>query len=130
MRIRALPLTVAALALASCGGSGSAPEPHANTTGARIVVHRVTDPTATRLMRALVNNPNNEARAAGCHRATAADRRIADASFGDHPRRLYTCDVQLGALRSGTYDFALTGNCFVGHRRGGATVADYGCIQD
>jgi hypothetical protein len=122
MRTRALLLTVAALALASCGGgTADQPVPHP---------HATTDTTAVHLAHALVDNPNNEARAAGCRPATAADRRIADASFGSHPRRLYTCDVRLGALRSGTYDFALTGRCFVGHRRGGANVADYGCLRD
>jgi hypothetical protein len=130
MRLRAPILTIAAACvLASCGGG------HATTTTAtpaaptaKLITHVERDTTAARLEVALLRNPNQQASAADCHRATAADRRIATASFGGHPRRLYACTVTLASLPAATYDFALTGRCFVGHRRG-ADMADYGCMR-
>src|SRR3954454_5643523 len=89
MRSRAPILTIAlAGAVASCGGGT---QPHtARPSTATVVVHTVKDTAATRLERALLTNPNNEATWARSRSATAADRASAVASFGGHPRRLFT----------------------------------------
>jgi hypothetical protein len=129
MRLRAPILTVAAAAtLASCGGGHETATTQAPAPTARVVAHVERETTAARLEVALMTNPNQRASAARCHRSTAADRAIAVRSFGGHPSRLYACVVTLGALPAATYDFALTGRCFVGHRRG-ANMADYGCLR-
>ncbi|WCB94721.1 hypothetical protein DSM104299_03460 [Baekduia alba] len=129
MRVRAPILTVAlALPLASCG-SGSDDQDMLPTATASVIAHPVADTTVARLELAIVKNPNNEARAAQCRRATAADRRIGEVSFGGHPRRLYACVIALHALPPATYDVMVLGNgCFVGHRRT-ANAADYGCMR-
>ncbi|HEY6761385.1 MAG TPA: hypothetical protein VI318_17935 [Baekduia sp.] len=131
MRARASTLTAllaATVALASCGGGGAKEATTAAAPRAELTVSIVTDSTAARLETALITNPNNAARDVRCRRATAADRRIAIASFGGHPRHLFTCTLTVGALPPATYDFMLIGGCFVGHRRG-ANAADYGCLR-
>jgi hypothetical protein len=120
-------LLAASIALASCGGGGSNETTTAAAPRPKLIVRAVTDATAARLETALITNPNNEARDVRCRRASGADRRTAIASFGGHPRHLFTCTLTVGALPPATYDFMLTGRCFVGHRRG-ASAADYGCL--
>jgi hypothetical protein len=139
--MRARVWTVAALAaagaaLAGCAGGSHGPQraapparPDPAPPPARVVVRPAPDATVARLEVALMTNPNNVASAVRCRRATGADRRIATASFGGHPRRLFACAMIVGALPRATYDvMLLSGGCFVGHRRD-APVADYGCLR-
>jgi hypothetical protein len=127
---RVLILAALAPALAGCGAGDPAPAPTTphDAPAAGVVARPAADAAVARLEVALRHNPNAEARSADCRRPTAADRRIADASFGSHPRHLFACVITLGALPPATYDIMMVGRCFVGHRRG-ANAADYGCLR-
>jgi hypothetical protein len=85
--------------------------------------------TTGQLEQALRANPNEEASAASCRRATPADRRAARWAFGPTRRPLFVCRITFPRVPAATYAVVLTsGRCFASASRE-SRHGDYGCVR-
>ena len=85
--------------------------------------------TAAQLEHALRTNPNAEAGAASCRRATRTDRRAAGRAFGPTRRPLFACSIAVGGLSAEPFVVQVLANrCFVGAARRGRR-GDLGCVR-
>lgn len=109
------------------GGTGSRPAAPAKPPAARPASPGF---TATQLEVALRVNPNQEARAARCRTATAADRRAATPIFGATRRQLFVCLIALPPRPPELFYVPVQrSGCFTGERRAPGR-ADWGCITE